>query len=696
MAAKEKKSLVIKYPRYGTDYPLDPLTHDELNGVVAILHESEHFHHGHRFVDITLREPNKAFMKNYRRGELFEREADVVLVDNNSQSTVEAVVSLSYAKVLEFAGTKHAGQPFIMQDEFIEMTMVCMQNEDVARALEKRGLDISQRGQIQVDPLAVGYFDDEFDNEEDRKRRMVRAFFFCKNEANDNAYAHPIEGLTVVVDLHLQEVIKVEDTGVVPVPQKMANYERQYIPKFRESLKPISITQPEGVEFEVDGWRVDWQRWSFRVGFNAREGLILHDVRYNDVDKGEVRKICNRASIVEMTVPYCDVTYVTSRKNAFDVGEYGLGTLANSLTLGCDCLGIIKYFDFDFINSFGEIESIPNAICMHEEDDSILWKHTQLVTEKVENRRGRKLIVSSISTVGNYEYGFYWIFRMDGSVELEVKALGIVQTGALLPGETTKFGTMIEERLYAPNHQHFFCARMDMSVDGDKNQVCEVESVADPLGKTNPYGNAFYTTEKVFKTEKEAQRVHKTETVRTWIVQNPNVKNRMGKHPGYRIMPKEIVLPFFQDGSSIKRRAAYLTNHLWVTPYNNDERFPAGEYPNQNPGPDGLALWTKQNRNIENEDIVIWYVFGHHHVPRLEDWPMMPAEKLGFMLKPSSFFDGSPCLDVPPSKSSSTKDGWAPTRNSKLMRRTQRHENLKKEVEGRLEERKKKEKLKKN
>ena len=262
--------------------------------------------------------------------------------------------------------------------------------------------------------------------------------------------------MTVVVDLHFQEVIKVEDTGVVPVPQKMANYERQYIPKFRESLKPISITQPEGVEFEVDGWRVDWQRWSFRVGFNAREGLILHDVRYNDIDKGEVRKICNRASIVEMTVPYCDVTYVTSRKNAFDVGEYGLGTLANSLTLGCDCLGIIKYFDFDFINSFGEIESIPNAICMHEEDDSILWKHTQLVTEKVENRRGRKLIVSSISTVGNYEYGFYWIFRMDGSVELEVKALGIVQTGALLPGETTKFGTMIEERLYAPNHQHFF------------------------------------------------------------------------------------------------------------------------------------------------------------------------------------------------------------------------------------------------
>ena len=117
MGVKEKKPIIIKYPRYGADYPLDPLTHDELSSVVSILHESEHFHHGHRFVDITLREPSKKFMENYRRGEPFYREADVVLVDNNSQSTVESVVSLSHASVIEFAGTKHAGQPFIMQEK---------------------------------------------------------------------------------------------------------------------------------------------------------------------------------------------------------------------------------------------------------------------------------------------------------------------------------------------------------------------------------------------------------------------------------------------------------------------------------------------------------------------------------------------------------------------------------------------------
>ena len=673
------------YPRHGVDYPLDPLTYDELATVVGILHDSEHFAMGMRFIEISLREPAKSFMKTYSHGQDFEREAAVILIDNYKKATLEAVVSLSRGEVTEFDGTKEIGQPLLVQDEFIELTVVCMQNEEIARALEKRGLDIAARGQITVDPLSCGYFSED----DDSKNRYARAFFLSRTEANDNAYAHPIDGLTAIVDLHTQQVVRVVDEWVKPVPQTMRNYERQYISKFRDDIKPLQITQPEGVSFKVDGWNVDWQRWNFRIGFNPREGLILHDVKYDDVDKGQVRSVCYRASIAEMTVPYCDASPTASRKNAFDVGEYGLGTLANSLTLGCDCLGVIKYFDFDYINAFGEIESIPNAVCMHEEDDSILWKHTDLRSEKVEVRRSRKLIVSFISTVGNYEYAFYWVFRQDGSIELEVKANGIMQTGALLPGETTKFGTMIEDGLYAPNHQHFFCARLDMNVDGEKNQVVETETKTDPMGEENPYGNAFFTESTVFKTEAAAQRRHNYETVRTWSVQNANSKNRMGTNVGYRIQPMEVVLPYFQEGSSIFKRGGYLQNHLWVTPYDEKEMFPAGKYPNQNPGPDGLPKWTKKNRNIENEDIVVWYVFGHHHVARLEDWPVMPSAKLGFMLKPSNFFDLNPALDVPPSLAKDCCEGeekYVPARQPNRLRRTIRFEHLKAEAEAALEE----------
>jgi primary-amine oxidase len=98
------------------------------------------------------------------------------------------------------------------------------------------------------------------------------------------------------------------------------------------------------------------------------------------------------------------------------------------------------------------------------------------------------------------------------------------------------------------------------------------------------------------------------------------------------------------------RRAGFTLNHLWVTPYHAHERFPAGDYPNQHPTGDGLPRWTAANRSIENTEVVVWYVFAHNHVPRLEDWPVMPVACIGFQLKPDGFFPNSPAMDVPPPK----------------------------------------------
>lgn len=693
--------LAKAYPKHNIAHPFDPLAHDELETAVRIVQTCGQFRTGMRFVMLQAKEPPKSFMAGFRSGQSFERLVDVLMIDTTTTRAIDAIVSLSKGEVVSWAIAEDKGQPMIIPDEFVEMTIICMQDERVARALEKRGLDIAERGLVCIDPLSAGYFSED----EDPSRRLLRGMFLMRKESNDNIYAHPIEGLTALVDMNAQRVVEVIDMGVVPVPQTMRNYERQYIKKMREPLKPIVITQPEGVNYTVDGWAVRWQRWSFHMSFNAREGLVLHDIRYDDPFTGKVRPICYRASISEMTVPYCDVTSTNGMKNAFDVGEYGLGVLTNSLSLGCDCLGEIRYFDFDFVNAYGEIESIPNAICMHEEDDSIMWKHTDLRTEKVENRRSTKFVVSFIATVGNYEYGFYWNFRLDGSVELETKANGLMQTGAVLPGETTRHGTMMEEGLYAPNHQHFFCARLDMNLDGDKNRVVEVNSVADPTGPTNPKGNAFYTKTTVFETEQEAKRNHDYRSARTWVVQNPNSLNRMGTPVGYRIEPMEIGQPYFNADSAIANRAGYLNHHLWVTPFREDELFAAGRFPNQNPGPDGLPVWTAQNRPINNEDIVLWYVFCHHHVARLEDWPVMPNAKLGFKLKPTNFFDFNPALDLPPAFAdkcgpgkahcghgkSDGQDGaraYVPQRLTRLMRRTMRREKLIAEAEGRLEQEK--------
>ncbi|MEO1068605.1 MAG: primary-amine oxidase, partial [Cyanobacteria bacterium J06638_6] len=464
----------------------------------------------------------------------------------------------------------------------------------------------------------------------------------------DNGYARPIEGVIPVVDLNKMEVVRVEDHGLVPLPPKDGNYSQEYIQNFRPDLKPLEILQPEGPSFEVNGHAIRWQKWKMRIGFTPREGLVLYTISYND--DGEERPILYRASLAEMTVPYGDPQPHHYRKNAFDVGEYGVGTLANSLTLGCDCLGEIYYFDAFMTNSRGEVAQIEHAVCLHEEDFGVLWKHVDWRTEETEVRRSRRLVVSFIATVGNYEYGFFWYFYQDGTIQYEVKLTGMVSTAALPPGEVPKYGTLVAPQLYAPVHQHIFNVRMDMCVDGLQNSVYEVD-IEPEDDEHNPYGNAFYAKSTLLSSEQEAQRLIDPIKARYWKIVNPNEINAMGYPTAYKLMPGENTLPMARPSASVTKRATYMTKHLWVTPYAEDEQFPAGDYPNQHPGGEGLPQWTTANRPVENTDLVVWYTFAHSHVPRAEDWPVMPVAYIGFMLKPLNFFDQNPAHDVPPAAS---------------------------------------------
>ncbi|MFI5461237.1 MAG: primary-amine oxidase [Isosphaerales bacterium] len=383
-----------------------------------------------------------------------------------------------------------------------------------------------------------------------------------------------------------------------------------------------------------------WQKWAFRIGFNPREGLVLHTVGYDG------RPILYRASIAEMIVPYADPRESAYRKNAFDLGEYGVGMMANSLALGCDCLGTIHYFDGHLADGKGRDVTIQNAICLHEEDAGILWKHTDWRTNQSEVRRSRRLAVSMLATVGNYDYGFYWYFHQDGTIQLEVKLTGIMNTTGLAPGEKPRYGTEVAPRLNAPYHQHFFNARLDFAVDGEDNTVYEVNTRSVPSGPENPHDNAFVTEATPLLTESAAQRTTNPASFRFWRVVNPSRKNALGGAVAYRLSPGENVLPFAQPGAAVLARADFLTRNLWVTPYDAKERFPTGEYPNQNPGGDGLPRWTKSDRGIAGRDLVVWYTFGQTHIPRIEDWPVMPVASIGFLLRPDGFFDGNPALDV--------------------------------------------------
>ena len=635
-------------------HPLEPLSAAEVAASVRLLKTAPAFTASTRIISIMLKEPPKDLVHAWpgNTGASPDREAAAVLFDNGINAAYDAVVNLTTGEVVSVKMAPAGSQPTMSIDEQLECEQAVLSSPEFKAALKKH-YGIEDTSLVMADIWSAG----NYGSEEDRTRRLARPLCFLRSDPTDNGYARPIEGIRPVVDLNLMQVIRVEEYGAWPLPPQAGNYAAARATGLRTDIKPLVITQPEGPGFQLDGNQMSWQNWKFVIGFNAREGLTLHHVRYHD--QGRDRSILYRASLTEMVVPYGDPTPTQVRKNAFDVGEYGMGMCANSLRLGCDCLGYIQYIDAHLCDSRGGALTIPNAICIHEEDFGILWKHTdRRLPDAPEVRRSRRLVVSSISTVENYEYGFFWYFYQDGNIQFEVKLTGILSLGAAHPGDKPKYGTMIAPQLYAPNHQHFFNVRLDFDLDGMANSVQQIDAVAEPVDdEANPFENAFYAKAVVVETEKQARAHLKLETARTWKIINPAVTNAMGDPAGYKFMPGDNSFPLASPNAWWRKRAGFVNHHVWVTPFAENEKYAAGDFPNQSSGGAGLIAWTEADRAIANTDVVFWYTFGHTHIPRPEDYPVMPTAYIGFLLKPNGFFGHNPANDVPPSAAQKESGG---------------------------------------
>jgi len=624
-------------------HPLEPLAASEVMQAVSLLKTLPCFTPTTRIISIMLREPTKTAVYAWNETQEGVRSADAVLFDNARNAAFTVRLDLTANAIVEWRPAPEGAQPTLSMDEQVACEQAVLASELFRDALQ-RHYGISDTSLVMVDIWSAG----NYGSEEDRSRRLTRPLCFLRSDPTDNGYARPIEGIRPVVDINIMEVIRVEEYGEWPLPLQPGNYASGRVANQRPDIKPLEITQPEGPSFTLAGKHLHWQNWSLVVGFNAREGLTIHDLRY--LDKGRNRPILYRGSLTEMVVPYGDPRPTQARKNAFDVGEYGMGMCANSLKLGCDCVGHIAYLDADLCDTKGGALKIENAICIHEEDYGILWKHTdRRLPHAPEVRRSRRLVVSSISTVENYEYGFFWYFYQDGNIQFEIKLTGILSLGAVRAGEEPKHGTMIAPLLYAPNHQHFFNVRLDFGIDGIANTIQQIDIVADPAGEDNPFENGFHAKVTDLTTEQQALANLNLETSRTWKIVNPSARNAMGAPTGYKFFPGDNAFPFASANAWWRRRARFVDHHVWVTPYREDEKYAAGDYPNQSAGDDGLVQWTKLNRSIENQDLVFWYTFGHTHIPRSEDYPVMPTAYIGFLLKPNGFFDSNASNNVPPS-----------------------------------------------
>ncbi len=622
-------------------HPLDSLTAAEIKTAARVLSARPGFPAGALFSTIALKEPAKSEVLAFKSGSPLNRQAFSVILDRTNNRTFEATVDLKTERVVDWHEAKGM-QPLVMDAEYKILPNIVKADPRWQAAMRKRG--ITDFEQVQIDGWAVGQIRPEF-----RGQRLLRALSYLKGDSI-NFYGRPIEGVVVLVNINTEKVLEVLDTGVVPVAAASQELDEKSTGR-RAAPRPLIITQPDGASFEINGQEITWQKWRFRYTMHPREGLVLQTVGYED--EGRVRSILYRASLSEMVVPYGDPDENWRWRSAFDVGEYGVGRLASSMEPKTDAPENATLIDATFAGDDGEPYVLPRAVAIYERDGGLLWKHFESYSGLNESRRARELVLSFIATIGNYDYALNWIFHQDGVLEVDAALSGIMLPKGVGEAKVSahdkhvRSGHLVAANVVAPHHQHFFNFRLDFDIDGPVNSVHEMNTRALPSGRSNPNQNGMMMDETLLGTERAAQRQMNLQSARGWLIVNPNQHNSLGHNTSYILVPGSNSLPYIAPTSEVRRRAGFINNHFWATRYHPDEMNAAGTYPNQSRGGDGLSRWVSNNETLDQQDVVVWYTLGVTHIPRPEEWPVMPVAHVGFKLLPGGFFSSNPALDVP-------------------------------------------------
>lgn len=660
-------------PPAAPSHPLDPLSAAEISFVSAVVRK----HYAGKtfyFNTVTLREPIKRAYYEWKEknGPLPPRLAYYVIVEKGVNGVHEGVVDIGSSSVVLFKHVEGV-QPILTPEDLQKTEHIVRNDPEVIRQCEILGIPASEMQSVYCDAWTIGY-----DERWGASRRLQQALMYWRSDEDDSHYSHPLdfcpivdmnEGKVIYIDIpsRRRKVSKHKHSSFHPkhVAEKYGTSENPS--GFRQDAKPYNVTQPEGVSFKMDGNVMEWSNFKFHIGFNYREGIVLSDITYND--RGNVRPIFHRISLAEMVVPYGSPDFPHQRKHALDIGEYGAGYCTNPLALGCDCKGVIHYMDAHFPDKGGEAITVKNAVCIHEEDDGLLFKHSDFRDDFQTTiaTRGTKLIISQIFTAANYEYCLYWMFRQDGTIKLEVRLTGILNTYVCADDEDAgPWGTRVYPQVNAHNHQHLFSLRMHPRIDGDNNSAATADAIPGPGATGSPqnmYGNSFMSKKTTFKNVDES--LTNATTTRTWDLFNPSKINAFsGKPSSYKLVSTFAAPLMAKEGSLVRKRAPWAAYTAGVVPYKDENLgygrlYPSGDHVAQwsGDGSRGFREWVGDGSdNVENTDIVFFHTFGITHFPSPEDFPLMPTEIFDVMLRPRHFFTESPVLDVKPSYARTTSE----------------------------------------
>jgi primary-amine oxidase len=620
-------------------HPLDGLTASEIWTAYDVLQAAHKPDDDTRYPMVQLKEPPKEEVLAWKPGQDMRREAFVV-VKQGSQ-TFEAVVDVNAKKMVSWTEIKGV-QPNTPDDEQAELGDVVKGMPEVQEALKKRG--ITNLGTVGCAIYPEGYFG----STEHPGHRVFRVL--CAQAYGALADWAPIEGLTIVWDGTDKKVLRVIDTGAVPVPHTETNYYKATLGAPRD-LPPIAVEQKMGPAYRLDGQSVSWQKWNFHFRVDRRVGLIVTNVGYED--GGKLRSILYEGSLSEIFVPYMDPSEGWMARTFFDPGMVGSG-FSSSLNQGQDCPEQAVYFDQAYADWKGMPHLKPRAACLFEQPSgSPAWRHDD--GSVVESRAQRELVLRTIGVFGNYDYVVDWIFQQNGAIRVRVGATGQVN---IMPvkarsaaedagGQDSRYGRFIADYAVGVDHDHFFSFRLDFDLDGAANSFVRDKFQTVRLPEGSARKSLWVAEPETAKTEDQGKVRMSMEKPENWRIVNPNVKSPQGYPVGYEVMGGQNAMSLMLPEDYPQKRAGFTDYQVWVTPYRADERYAAGDYPFESEGGEGLPAWTKSNRSIENTDIVLWYTVGFHHVPHAEDWPVMPTVWHEFELTPVNFFAHNPALDLP-------------------------------------------------
>ena len=622
-------------------HPLDGLTSAEYWTIYETLQTAGHAPAETKFVSVLLHPPDKAAAVAWRPGQPMARAADVLLLREGK--SFAALVDVAGKRVVSIDELKDAQAPFI-SSESQGSGDVIKKDPRVIEALKKRGITDLRHVQCSAQPVAYRAIPEQ---------ATARIGFGACSQASrvHHNWGRSIEGLSIQMDMVTKKILKVTDTGVVPVPAADNNFE-EIAESARPGTTPIATTQTQGPGYQISNGEVAWQNWRFRFRIDPRVGVVLNLVHF--VDHGRARSIMYEGSVSELFVPYMDTALGWNNRAFIDSGQfYASAGHLKTMRPDLDCPATATWFEGLVPADTGAPRITPRLACLFERHpESPAWRHFQ--NGEVFGRPNRQLVLRSAAVIGNYDYIMDWRFDPDGTMEVAVGATGIIETKSagqkVAPdhahgaGETGQF---VAENTIGVNHDHYFSYRLDLDVDGPANTFMTHRMVRQAV-ENDPMRKSIWVSQPVMaQKEQEAILDIRLDQPSMWMFMNPAVNGPLNYPVAYEVMPGATAKSLVSADDPAQKLGAFSEHQFWVTPYNAAERYASGTYPTSSKADEGLAVWTRANRPIVNTDLVGWYTLGFHHITRAEDWPVMPVMWHHFHIRPFHFFPANPVLDLP-------------------------------------------------